>query len=112
MMYVHYSQPMCGINLCHTTQHTTLISPSHILLPLRPSTMSLTPNKSSDKSSIDLIGPNEELPDFADIAWGIQNWASCQVRPESTETQLFCKFFGTSVRVVEILWPLVVWDKL
>ncbi len=59
-----------------------------------------------------MIGPNEELPDFVDIAQDIQNWASCQVGSESTEARLFCKFFGTSVRVVEILWQLAVCDKL
>ena len=36
MMYVHYSPPMCCINSCHTTQHTTQIPPFHI--PLSPST--------------------------------------------------------------------------
>ena len=29
-----------------------------------------------------------------------------------TEAQHFCKFFGTSVRVLEILWKLVVCNKL
>jgi hypothetical protein len=28
------------------------------------------------------------------------------------EAQLFCEFFGMSVRVVEILWELIVCDKL
>jgi hypothetical protein len=58
------------------------------------------------------IGPNDELPDFAEITWDIQNRASRQVGSEATETWLFRKFFGTSVRVVKILWELVVHDKL
>jgi hypothetical protein len=74
--------------------------------------MSLTPSESSDKLSIDLIGPKEELPDFAEIARGIQNWAPCRAGSESTEARLFREFFGTGVRVVEILWELVVPNKL
>jgi hypothetical protein len=72
----------------------------------------LSPSKSSNESSIDSIGPNKELPDFANIARDIQNQASHQVGLESTEARLFRKFFGTSMRVVEILWQLVVCDKL
>jgi hypothetical protein len=74
--------------------------------------MSSTPSKSSNESSIDSIGPNEELPDFADIARGIQNQVSRQVESESTEAWLLREFFGTSVRVIEILWQLVVRNKL
>jgi hypothetical protein len=74
--------------------------------------MTSTPSESSVKSSIDSISPNEELLDFADIARDIQNRASCRVRSESTKAWLFRKFFGMSVRVVEILWELVVCDKL
>jgi hypothetical protein len=54
--------------------------------------------------SINSIKPN--------IAQDIQNWASCRIGSESTEAQLLCEFFGMSVRVVEILWELVVHDKL
>ncbi len=61
---------------------------------------------------IDSIKPNEELPNFADIARNIQNRASCRVGWELKEARLFREFFGTSVRVVEILWELVVRDKL
>ena len=59
-----------------------------------------------------MIGPNDELPDFAEIALDIQNWASHRVGSKATETRLFREFFGTSVRVVEILWELVVCNKL
>jgi hypothetical protein len=74
--------------------------------------MSSTPSKSSDESSIDLIGPNDELPDFVEIARDIQNRASRQVGSEAKEARLFREFFGTSMRVVEILWELIVRDKL
>ncbi len=67
-----------------------------------------------DKSidSIDLIKPKEELPNFANIARNIQNRASCCVGSELKDARLFREFFGTSVRVVEIIWELVVRDKL
>jgi hypothetical protein len=74
--------------------------------------MTLTPSESSDESSIDLIGPNEELPDFVDIARDIQNRASRRIGSESTEARLFREFFGMSMRVVEILWEVVVCNKL
>ncbi len=59
-----------------------------------------------------MIGPNDELPDFAEIAQDIQNWASCRVGSEAMETRLFREFFGTSVRVIKILWELIVCNKL
>jgi hypothetical protein len=62
--------------------------------------------------SINLIKPNEELPNFADIARNIQNQVSCHVGLELKEARLFREFFGTSMRVVEILWELIVRDKL
>ncbi len=96
----------------HTTTHNIDSPLPHPTPPLHPSTMSLTPSKSSDKLSIDLIDPNQELPDFADIARGIQNRESCQVRSELTEARLFREFFGMSVRVIEILWQLIVCNKL
>ncbi len=74
--------------------------------------MTLTPCKLSNELSINLIGPNDELPNFADITRDIQNWASCWVRLVSMEAQLFCKFFGTSMRVIEIMWEPIVPNKL
>jgi hypothetical protein len=65
--------------------------------------MTLTPSNSSKESSIDSIGPNKELPDFADIARDIQNRASCCVGSKLMESRLFRKFFRMSVMVVEIL---------
>ena len=38
---------------------------------------------------INLIRPNEDLPNFADIAWNIQNRASCRVGSELKEARLF-----------------------
>jgi hypothetical protein len=73
--------------------------------------MSSTASDLSDKSSIHSISPNDKLPNFADIAQDIQNRASHQVGSESMEARLFCEFFGTSMRVVEILWELIVRDK-
>ncbi len=40
---------------------------------------------------IDLIKPNEELPNFANVARNIQNRASCHVGSESKEAGLFCE---------------------
>jgi hypothetical protein len=65
-----------------------------------------------NNESIDSSKPNKELPNSADIARNIQNRVSCRVGLESKEAQLFPEFFGTSMRVVKILWELVVWDKL
>jgi hypothetical protein len=65
-----------------------------------------------NNESIDSIDPNKELPNFADITRNIQNRASCCVGLELKEAWLFCKFFGMSVRVIEILWELVVLNKL
>jgi hypothetical protein len=62
--------------------------------------------------SINSYKPNEELPNFADIVWNIQNRASHCVGSELKEARLFREFFGTSVRVVGILWELIVRDKL
>jgi hypothetical protein len=62
--------------------------------------------------SIDTSDPNEELPNFVDIAWNIHNWASYFVGTELKEARLFGEFFGTSVRAVEILWELIVCNKL
>ena len=55
----------------------------------------------------------DEIPDFRGIAWCLMNRPSrrdgCW---SSTETRLFCEFFGTSERVVELVWELVVRDEL
>ncbi len=100
ILYVHYNQ------VCDTFPLPPHTPPPPI------SDMSLTPRESSDKSLIDLIGLKDELPDFVEIARDIQNRASHRVGLEATKTRLFRKFFGTSVRVVKILWELVVRDKL
>jgi hypothetical protein len=49
-----------------------------------------------------------KLPDFPAIARDIQNQAKCRVGSGLTEARLFRKFFGTSVRDVELLWKLIV----
>jgi hypothetical protein len=49
-----------------------------------------------------------ELPDFPAIAQDIQNRAKRRISSGSTEARLFREFFGTSVRVVELLWKLIV----
>jgi hypothetical protein len=51
------------------------------------------------------------LPDFLAIARDIQNRAKRRVGSGLTEAQLFCKFFGTSVIVVEHVWKLIVQGK-
>ncbi len=49
-----------------------------------------------------------KLPDFPAIARDIQNRAKRRVGSGSTEARLFREFFGTSVRVVELLWKLII----
>ncbi len=49
-----------------------------------------------------------ELPDFPAIARDIQNRAKRCVGSGSTEARLFLKFFGTSVRVIKLLWKLII----
>jgi hypothetical protein len=105
----------CAMHHCrnkgqHNTQ--TQFPPPTTPPPLHPSAMTLTANDSSNELSIHLIGLNKELPDFADIARDIQNQASCCIGSEWTEAWLFHEFFGTSMRVVKILWKLVIRDKL
>jgi hypothetical protein len=62
--------------------------------------------------SIDSIKPNKKLQNFVDIARNIQNQASCCVGSELKEARLLREFFGTSIRIVNILLKLVLWDKL
>jgi hypothetical protein len=50
----------------------------------------------------------DELPDFPAIARDIQNRAKHRIGSGSTEAWLFCEFFGTSVRIIEILWNLII----
>ena len=50
----------------------------------------------------------DELPDFPAIAPDIQNRAKHRVGSGSTEARLFREFFGTSVRIVEILWNFII----
>ncbi len=88
-MYVHYiltSHVWNKLVPHNTTLHTTQSPPAlpHPTPPRHPSAMILTPSDSSNQSFIDSIGPNKELPDFVDIAWDIQNRASCRVGSEST----------------------------
>jgi hypothetical protein len=49
-----------------------------------------------------------ELPDFPAITRDIQNRAKRRVGSGSTAARLFREFFGTSMRVVELLWKLIV----
>jgi hypothetical protein len=64
-----------------------------------------------DDESVDSIGPNEALPDFKKIARDIQNRASGRVLSKETEARLFREFFGTSARIVNILWEFLVRDR-
>jgi hypothetical protein len=66
----------------------------------------------NNDKSINLIKPNKELPNFADITRNIQNRVSCCIGSELREARLFCKYFGMSVRVIKILLELDVRDKL
>jgi hypothetical protein len=96
---------MCGINLCHTTQHTTPNPPYHNPPPpLHPSAMTSTASDMSNKLSIHWIDPNKELPNFADIAQDIQNWASCCVGLESTEARLRQVGVDVGTALPQVLW--------
>jgi hypothetical protein len=54
---------------------------------------------------------NETLPDFLTIARNIQNRAKHRVGSGSPEARLFREFFGTSARVLELLWKLILQGK-
>ena len=61
----------------------------------------------------DTYGPDDAIPNFREIARAIMNRPSRRDgRWSSTETRLFREFFGTSERVVELVWELVVRDEL
>ena len=84
-----------------------------ILLLLPP----LPPHHLTKKSIMDddevTYGTGDAIPDFRTIAACLMNRPSRQDgRWSSTETRLFCEFFGTSERVVELIWELVVCDEL
>jgi hypothetical protein len=49
-----------------------------------------------------------KLPNFPAIAWDIHNQAKHCAGSGLTEARLFREFFGTSMRVVELLWKLIV----
>jgi hypothetical protein len=69
------------------------------------------PNKDDDEST-DSFDTNDETPHFSEVARDIQNLTTCHVGSTSMEVRLFRKFFGMSVRVLNILWELIVWDSL
>jgi hypothetical protein len=63
------------------------------------------PNKSMVHVVDDIVN---KLPNFPAIARDIQNRAKRCVGSGLTEARLFREFFGTSVRVVELLWKLII----
>ena len=65
-----------------------------------------------DYDAASVWGLDMPVPDFAGIARLIQNRASCRVGSDATEARRFREFFGTSVRVVGILWEFLVRDEL
>ncbi len=69
MMYIHY---ILVFHVWHQlVPHNTTQNPDSPLPqppPLHPSTMTLTASDLPEESSIHLIDPNKELPNFADIA--------------------------------------------
>jgi hypothetical protein len=58
-------------------------------------------------------GPGDAMPDFLAITRCLMN---CPPRRSGhwliTKTRLFCEFFGTSERVVEVVWELIIRDEL
>lgn len=97
-------------------------TPHALLSPINIRNQQSTTSQSRPPSFIfttDQYDPNEsmvnvvddvvdELPDFPAIARDIQNRAKHRVGSGSTEARLFREFFGTSVRIVEILWNLII----
>ena len=65
-----------------------------------------------DYDAASVWGLDMPVPDFAGIARLIQNRASRRVGSDAREARRFREFFGTSVRVVGILWEFLVRDKL
>jgi hypothetical protein len=65
-----------------------------------------------DYDAASVWGLDMPVPDFAGIARLIQNRASRRVGLDATEARRFREFFGTSVRVVGILWEFLVRDEL
>jgi hypothetical protein len=63
------------------------------------------PNESMVNVVDDVV---DELSNFPAIARDIQNRAKHRIGSGLTEARLFCVFFGTSVRIVEILWNLII----
>jgi hypothetical protein len=63
------------------------------------------PNKSMVHIVDDVVN---KLPNFLAIARDIQNRAKRCGGSGSAEARLFREFFGTSVRVVELLWKLII----
>jgi hypothetical protein len=110
-----YQTGTMSLTVCLDTrkdqQNNILQLPAELFTPLSSST-TMTDNYNTnvtmvyDDKSIDLYKPNKELLNFADIARNIQNWASCCIGLDLKEARLFREFFGTSVRVVKILWAL------
>jgi hypothetical protein len=104
----------------HKTPHA-LLSPIkkeptiHHIPPHPPSSIS----SATSMRDNDHYDPNEsmvhiindvvnKLPDFPAIPRDIQNQAKRCVGSGLTEARLFREFFGTSVRVIELLWKLIV----
>ncbi len=89
--------------------------PSTTSPPCPPSSIStvtsMTDNNHYDpnKSMVHVVhNVVNELPNFPAIAQDIQNQAKCCVGSGLTEARLFREFFGTCVRVLELLWKLIV----
>ena len=105
-----------------TPTHVHTHTPHALLSPINIRNQQSTTSQSHPPSFIfttDQYDPNEsmvnvvddvvdELPDFPAIARDIQNQAKHHVGSGLMEARLFRKFFGTSVRVVELLWKLIV----
>jgi hypothetical protein len=63
-----------------------------------------------DESSI--WGLGWPVPDFAGLARDIQNRASRGVDSDAAEARRFRKFFGTTLKVVETLWSLLLCEEI
>ena len=77
------------------------------------STANMTDNDHDSHNEAHIIDDvvNEALPDFLAIARNIQNRAKHRIGSGSMEARLFREFFGTSVRVVELIWKLILQGK-
>ena len=101
-----YKLVLASLSLLHLPYYYYIL----LLLPLPPHR--LTKKSIMDHDEV-TYGTSDAIPDFRAIAGCLMNRPPRRDgRWSSTETRLFREFFGTSERVVEVIWELIVRDEL